>query len=169
MLTLQNAALAIALLLFAWYFAGMYVNRRRADVLIRHLREALLTAGKNLTIRWFGRSAFQITVGEPRSPLIGLQALCLLEPRDFALALAWSRLRGRRDQVLIGAAYVTPPTAVVSHPLSGYGIAGLTGLEVRGEAPHLQLTLQVGAGGEAAIGQAVELVRHLSAKKRALS
>lgn len=167
MFTLQNIVIAISLVLFGWYFVGSYIGRRRATTLVRSLREALLTSGKGLSIRWFGRSAFQVDVGEPLPPLKGLQVLCLLEPRDFALALAWSRLRGRRDQVMINASYVSPPPPLVRHPLASYGLPGLTALEISPQPPHLRMTLQVGAGNEAAIGQAVEMIRHMSLKKRA--
>lgn len=166
MLTAQNIVVAVALLLLVWYFAGAYSNRQRAAVLIRDLREALSGAGTNLTIAWHGRSAFQITVGQPFSPLTGLQALCLLEPREFALALAWNRLKGRRDQVLLGAACAEPLPAVASLPPAAYGIPGLSALEVYAEAPHLRLTLQVGVGNEGAIGQAVALVQQMPTKKQ---
>lgn len=167
MFTVQNAAIGVSLLLFAWYFAGLYINRRRSTVLIHHLREALQGTGRRLTIRWYGRSAFRIDVVEPKAPLLGLQALCMLEPRDFALALAWNRLRGRRDQIILSAGLSTPPPTLVPLPAPSYGIPGLTRLEVLPAEPQLRLTLQVRAGSEDSIRQAVDLVREFPLKKQA--
>ncbi|HYF94858.1 MAG TPA: hypothetical protein VD969_21810 [Symbiobacteriaceae bacterium] len=167
MFTLQNLVIALALVLFAWYFIGVIVGRQRGATLVREIRSALEGTGKTFLIKWFGRSAFQVDVSEPASPLKGLQVFCLLEPRDFALALAWNRIRRRRDQVIISASYMSPPPALVRHPLESYGIPGLSAMEVGPESPHVRLTLQVGVGNEGAIRTALEWLRHNHVKKRA--
>ncbi|MBP2018813.1 hypothetical protein J2Z79_002228 [Symbiobacterium terraclitae] len=158
----QIIAVAAAAVFFVWYFAGALLNRRRAAELIRAVRGAVGAVGEGPTIRWHGRSAFEVSVAEPVPPLTAFRLLCLLEPRDFPLALAWNRLRGRRDQVLINADFARPPRAGAPDP-GRYGIPGLTGVELRAEQPHLRLVLQVGAGGEAAIEKSVALVRELAA------
>jgi hypothetical protein len=158
----QIVAIAIAALFFAWYFAGAFLNRRRAAQLIGAIREAVGAVGQKPTIRWHGRSAFEISVAEPLAPVVDLRLLCLLEPRDFPLALAWNRLRGRRDQVLIQAVFSRPPRAKEQPDPGSLGIPGLTGVVMSAEQPHLRLTLQVGAGGEAAIAESFALVRKMA-------
>lgn len=158
----QISAVAVAAVFFIWYFAGALLNRRRAAELIRAVRAAVGMVGEGPTIRWHGRSAFEVSIAEPAAPLTAFRLLCLLEPRDFPLALAWNRLRGRRDQVLIDAAFARPPRTGAGSDPGSYGIPGLTGVELRAEQPHLRLTLQVGAGGEAAIAQSVALVKQLT-------
>jgi hypothetical protein len=164
LITLPNIIIALSILLFLWYFAGAYLNRRRAVALIHAVSEAV---GSRLLIRWYGRSAFHLDVGQPPAPLTDLRFFCLLEPRDFALALAWNRLRGRRDMVMLTATYPTPLPALVRHPLSSYGIPGLTELEIKPVAPHVRATLQVGAGNEELIRQTVDLLRQFGQRKRA--
>jgi hypothetical protein len=163
-ITLPNIIIALSILLFIWYFAGSFLNRRRAAVLVRAVSAAV---GSRLSIRWYGRSAFHLDAAEPPVPLTDLRFFCLLEPRDFALALAWNRLRGRRDMVMLTATYPAPLPALVRHPLSSYGIAGLTELEIKPVAPHLRATLQVGAGSEQMIRQTVDLLRQFGQRKRA--
>lgn len=155
-------ALAVAVFFLVWYFVGTLMNRRRAIQLIGAIREAVDTVGKKPTIRWYGRSAFEITVAEPRPPLKDIRLLCLLEPRDFPLALAWNRLRRRRDQVLIHATFSHPPRAGKNPDPDSFKIPGRTGVILKTEEPHLRLTLQVHAGGEAAIAESLALVRNLA-------
>lgn len=157
--TLQNLAVGVALLLLGWYAVGSWLNRRRASQLIAVIREAAGAVGSKPTIKWYGRSAFQIEIGEPRPPFAGFYVLCLLEPRDFPLAQAWTRLRGRRDQVLIRADIKRPPRKASRPDPRDHHIAGLTGVEIRPEQPHLQFTLQVGAGDELSVWQCFELAQ----------
>ncbi|MEW8979845.1 MAG: hypothetical protein AB2385_15755 [Symbiobacterium sp.] len=162
----EIAVTAIAVVFLVWYFAGNLVNRRRASQLLGAVRASIGAAGRAPTVQWHGRSAFAVTVGEPAAPLAGLYLLCLLEPRDFPLALAWNRLRGRRDQVLIHADFVRPPRAGEQLNPASFGIRGLTGVALNATQPHLRLTLQVGSGDEAAIAAALDLVCELAGVTR---
>ena len=165
MFTLQYVAFGVALLLFAWYLAGLYLNRARSQQLLGIIREAIRQAGTHTTVKWFGRSAFQVDVGEPAHPFAAFRLLCLLEPRDFPLAQLWSRLRGRKDQVMIQADFVRAPAAASQPAPGSLGIRGLTGAALRAERPHLQLTLQVGRGDEQAIGEALALAARLGGRR----
>lgn len=158
MLTLQNLVIAISLVLLAWYIGGTFLNRKRASVLIGAVRDSVKLLGEKPTIQWYGRSAFRVELGEPRAPVAALQVLCLLEPRDFAFAWIWGRLRRRRDQVQIAASYLRAPRSLeVEKP----AIAGLTSFALKTEKPHLLLSLQVGSGMEASISEAVRMVKEL--------
>lgn len=161
MVTTQNIAIGVALVLLVWYFAGLYVNRIRAQQLLRAIRDGIGQVGAKSTVKWFGRAAFQVDVGEPVAPFVAFRLLCLLEPRDFPLAQVWSRLRGRRDQVMIHADFARAPAEAGQPDPRSFGIAGLTGVTLRKERPHVELTLQVGRGGEGAIGQALGLAARL--------
>jgi hypothetical protein len=162
MFTLRNLIFALTLCLMAWYIVGIFLNRHRAQKLIEAIRAAAPLVGEHPTIKWHGRSAFQVDIGEVHTPLTGFHLLCLLEPRDFPLAQAWNRLRGRRDQVLIQADFARAPGKAAQQEPGGYGIAGLTGVVFRPEQPHLQLTLQVAAGAEESIRRSFELARTLA-------
>lgn len=162
MSTTEQAVLAFAIVLFAWYFAGGYANRRRAIELTRQIRDALAVVGGKPTIRWYGRSAFQIDVAEPRPPFAGLHLFCVLEPREFALALLWTRLRGRRDQVHVHADLVHPPRARASPDPASFGLPGLTAVAVGPERPHLRLTLQLRAGDADSLPRCFDVARRLA-------
>lgn len=162
MFNLQNLAVAIALILFGWYFVGSYLNRRRSGDLINAIRTATAKVGSKPAIKWFGRTAFQVDIGEPRAPFAGVHLLCILEPRDFAIAQAWNRIRGRRDQLVIHADFNRPPKAPGKPEATAYGIKGLTGVELKVDQPHLQMNLQVPKGGEGAIAQCLDLAQQLA-------
>lgn len=161
----QIVVVAVAGVFFVWYFAGALLNRRRAVQLLGAVRQAAGAVGQGATVRWHGRSAFEVAVGEPSPPLAGFRLLCLLEPRDFPLALAWNRLRGRRDQVLIQADFARPPRADRQLDAAACGIPGLTAAALSASPPHLRLALQVGSGGEAAIARAFDLVVQLAEER----
>ncbi|HEY3367195.1 MAG TPA: hypothetical protein VGK74_19235 [Symbiobacteriaceae bacterium] len=165
MFTVQYFAFGVALLLFAWYMAGLYLNRARSQQLLGVIREAIRQAGTRTTVKWFGRSAFQVDVGEPAHPFAAFRLLCLLEPRDFPLAQLWNRLRGRKDQVMIQVDFVRAPAEPGQPAPGSLGIQGLTGAVIRAERPHLQLTLQVGRGGEQAIAEAITLATRLGGRR----
>jgi hypothetical protein len=166
MFTVQNLVIAFCIVLLVWYFAGALINRRRAVHLIAAIRDAARGVGQKPTIAWYGRSAFQLDFTEPATPLTGLRVLCLLEPRDFALAWVWNRLRGRRDLVNVSAVYSRGPEPEAQHPVADYGIAGLTSLAVQAKAPQVLMALQVGTGNEGAIRQGLQLLLELPGAKR---
>lgn len=158
----QILVVAVAAVFFVWYFAGAWLNRRRSAQLLGAVRQAVGAVGRGATVRWHGRSAFEVAVEEPSAPLAAFRLLCLLEPRDFPLALAWNRMRGRRDQVVIYADFARPPRAGGLLDPAACGIPGLTGAALSGSPPHLRLTLQVAVGGEDAIARAFALARQLA-------
>jgi hypothetical protein len=161
MFSVQNLVIAVSVVLLVWYFAGSYLNRRRAMVLTQAIRSAAEGFGAKPSIAWYGRSAFQIEFAEPVAPLTGLRVLCLLEPRDFALAWVWGRIRRRRDQVSVSASYARGPAPEAQQPAEAYGIPGLAGVAIQAKAPQVLLSLQVGAGNEGAIRRGMELLREL--------
>lgn len=166
-LTGQNLLVALAFVLFAWYFVGGYVNRRRALELTRQIRDAVRGIGDKPAIRWYGRSAFQVDVAQPRPPFAGFHLFCVLEPRDFALALLWTRLRGRRDQVHLQADLARPPSTRSAPDPKSYGIRGLTDVELGPERPHLRMTLRLAAGDADSLRRGVELAKCLAGERGA--
>jgi len=96
-------AIALAAFLLVWYFAGLYLGRRRAAALIRQIRDSLELYGGRSTIRWFGRSAFRIEIEFPAAPFKRVGVSLVLEPREtFLLWLVW-RCFGRRDWLMAAA------------------------------------------------------------------
>ncbi|MCG0239257.1 MAG: hypothetical protein L6E13_08575 [Firmicutes bacterium] len=158
---LQAVVLGLTFALLAWYFAGSYLNRRRASHLARAIAAAVPTLGKGATIRPLGTgsSGFQVEIREPVPELRSATLLCLLEARDFPLVWAYTRLRGRRDQILLQADLRRPPrqSRRLTRPLPDRGLPRLVLLETSPQSPHLRLSLGVGGGEEEQIPRAFAL------------
>ncbi|MFO7172543.1 MAG: hypothetical protein DIU70_006210 [Bacillota bacterium] len=158
---LQTAVLGLAFALLVWYFFGSYLNRRRANHLARAIAAAAPTLGKGATIRPLGTggSGFQVQIQEPVPELRSATLLCLLEARDFPLAWAYTRLRGRRDQIVLHAELRRPPRHPrrLTRPLPDRGLPRLLLLETSPQSPHLRLSFGVGGGEEEQIPRAFAL------------
>lgn len=113
-----HVAIGLAAFLLGWYFIGLYLNRRRAGLLVRQVRDSIQPFGGTATIRWIGRSAFRIEAEQVRSPLSKLGVSLLLEPRETFLLWVFGRLFGRRDWLMASACLDGTVSAVfeVYHP-----------------------------------------------------
>lgn len=90
--------IALCILLAAWYFLGVWFNRRRGILLARALRERLIALGaEGLTGRWVNASIFQFVARRATSPIGKLAAIIVLESRELPLIWLVNLLRGRRD------------------------------------------------------------------------
>lgn len=113
-----SSAIALAALLLLWYVVGGFINRRRAGMIVRQVRDSIQSLGGTATIRWIGRNAFRIEVEKLTAPFEKLSISGLLEPREtFFLWLVW-RLGGRQDWLMIRATLIgaVGPAFEVYHP-----------------------------------------------------
>jgi hypothetical protein len=99
----QWAIVVLSALLFLWYFFASSANRTQGIAAYRWLRQCLEVYGKVTTAEWIGASNMGARLGVEKatSPLRTVQAHYLLEPREFLPYWLISRLRGKRDQVVI--------------------------------------------------------------------
>ena len=97
---LDRIAFAVAVFLVFWLIGGRQWNRRRAVQLARAARDAMRLLGDDVRVQPLGggTGGFLMEVGRPGAGIRSAQLLCLLEPRDFPLAWAWTRWRGRRPE-----------------------------------------------------------------------
>ncbi len=94
--------IALCVLLVAWYFIGVWFNRRRGISLARSLRDRLNVLGaEELTGRWLNASVFQFVARRATPPIGKLAAIIVLEPRELALIWLVNLLRGRRDLLVL--------------------------------------------------------------------
>lgn len=117
-LTGTDLAIALAAFLLLWYVVGGFMNRRRAGMIVRQVRDSIESLGGTATIRWIGRNAFRIEVEKLTAPFEKLSISGLLEPREtFFLWLVW-RLGGRQDWLMIRATLngAVGPAFEVYHP-----------------------------------------------------
>ncbi len=92
-----TSALVLAGFLLVWYVVGIQVKRRRAQALLRQVRDSVLPMGGSATIRWIGRNAFRVEVEKLPAPYVHLSVSVLLEPYETCILWVVGRLRGRRD------------------------------------------------------------------------
>ncbi len=94
--------IAVCVLLGVWYFAGVWVNRRRGIQLARALRERLLALGaEELAGRWVNASIFQFVAQRATTPVSKLAAIIVLESRELPLVWWVNLLRNRRDLLVV--------------------------------------------------------------------
>ncbi len=81
---ITTTLITLSILLVAWYFLGMWFNRRRGIHLARSLRDRLNALGsEELTGRWVNASIFQFGVRRATSPIGKLAAIIVLESREL--------------------------------------------------------------------------------------
>ncbi len=112
--------ITLSILLIAWYFLGMWFNRRRGIHLARSLRERLKALGaQELTGRWLNASIFQFVARRAASPIGKLAAIIVLESRELAFIWLVNLLRGRRDLLVLRMDLRSTPRAgleLEAHP-----------------------------------------------------
>lgn len=107
-MTAPVAVLAIAVA--AWFAAGTIWNVRKGSALMRWMQGGLSLLGERTTVRWLGSTAVEMVIRQAKAPFEQVTLVIFLEPRD----LPWwvlSRLRGRRDTLIIRALLRKPPKA----------------------------------------------------------
>jgi len=99
-----------AVAVVAWFAAGTIWNVRSGSALMRWMQDGLPTLGERSTVRWLGSTAVEMVIRDAKAPFTGVTLVIFLEPRD----LPWwplSRLRGRRDTLIIRGALRRAPAA----------------------------------------------------------
>jgi hypothetical protein len=100
-------ALVVAFLL--WFALGTQRNISRGNDLLRWLQDGLPRVGSHTRLRWFGSSAVQLDIVDPKAPFETVQVNVVLEPRDLGWLWAWARRKGRRDFFILRGTLRTPP------------------------------------------------------------
>lgn len=117
---ITTTLITLSILLVAWYFLGVWFNRRRGIRLARTLHDRLNALGaEELTGRWVTASIFQFSARRATSPIGKLVAIIVLESRELALIWLVNLLRGRRDLLVLRMDLRSTPRAgleLEAHP-----------------------------------------------------
>lgn len=117
---ITTTLITLSILLVAWYFLGMWFNRRRGIHLARSLHDRLNALGaEELTGRWVNPSIFQFGARRAISPIGKLAAIIVLESREIPLIWLVNLLRGRRDLLVLRMDLRSTPRAgleLEAHP-----------------------------------------------------
>ena len=99
----QWIIIALSAFLLIWYFTANSFNRKRGTATFRWLYRALESLGEISTAEWIGAANMgaRLIVKKAAKPFRSVEAHYLLEPREFLPYWLVSRLKGKRDEVLI--------------------------------------------------------------------
>ncbi|MBN1148686.1 MAG: hypothetical protein JXA78_15610 [Anaerolineales bacterium] len=127
----QWIVIGLSAFLLAWYFALGSSSRRRGISAYRWLRTGLETLGQVSDPQWIGSpgSGARVSVAKAAKPFRNVEAIYLLEPREFLPYWLFSRLQGRRDQVIIKAALRSAPKQAIQVTRDTSHKAGQTSLD----------------------------------------
>jgi hypothetical protein len=106
-MTVALVALVVAAL--GWFGAGSAFNVRRGNAALNWLQGGLKQLGEKATVRWIGTTAVQLGIASAKSPFDEAVLVIFLEPRDLPWLWAASRLRGRRDTLILRGKLARPP------------------------------------------------------------
>jgi len=132
----QWIVIGLSAFLFVWYMLAGAANRKQGIAIFRWLRTGLSKLGEVSSAEWIGTSNMgaRLAVKKALKPFRRVEAHYLLEPREFLPYWLVSRLRGKRDEVLVRVTLRiapqgnleiqriprrglnTPPAAVRIHP-----------------------------------------------------
>jgi len=115
----QWIVIGLSAFMLAWYFGANAVNRNRGVAAYRWLYHSLEGVGKITTAEWFGSSSSggRLLVEKPSRPFRRLEAVFLLERREFLPYWIVKHIQGWRDEVKIKIDLQTSPKLdlVIAH------------------------------------------------------
>jgi hypothetical protein len=91
----------VVVVIVGWFALGTHVNVRKGHRLLDWLQTGLPLVGEKTTLRWLGSSVVQLRIEKAREPFRQVEVLIVLEPRDVPPLWLLSRLRGRRDLLIV--------------------------------------------------------------------
>ena len=84
-----------------WFALGTHINVRKGHCFLEWLQAGLPLMGGKTTLRWLGSSVVQLQIANAHEPFRSVEVLVVLEPRDVPPLWLLSRLRGRRDMLIV--------------------------------------------------------------------
>ncbi|HUI85178.1 MAG TPA: hypothetical protein VL240_13190 [Candidatus Binatia bacterium] len=99
----------VVILVVGWFALGTHINIRKGHRFLEWLQGGLPLIGEKTTLRWLGSSVVHLKIEKAREPFRRAEVLIVLEPRDVPLLWLFSRLRGRRDLLIVRTELRTLP------------------------------------------------------------
>ncbi len=91
----------VVIAIVGWFALGTHVNVRKGHRFLEWLQSGLPLVGEKTTLRWLGSSVVHLQIENAREPFRRVEVLIVLEPRDVPPLWLLSRLRGRRDLLIV--------------------------------------------------------------------
>ena len=106
---MNQGLMVLVALVVGWFAVGSIWNVRKGNAALRWLRGGLKQVGERSTVRWLGTTAVEMKIAKARAPFEDAAVVLFLEPRDVPWIWGPSRLRGRRDTLILRARLRKPP------------------------------------------------------------
>ena len=91
----------VVIAIVGWFALGTHINVRKGHRFLEWLQGGLPLVGEKTTLRWLGSSVVHLQIEKARDPFRRVEVLVVLEPRDVPPLWLLSRLRGRRDLLIV--------------------------------------------------------------------
>jgi len=91
----------VVIAIVGWFALGTHINVRKGHHFLEWLQDGLPLVGEKTTLRWLGSSVVHLQIENARAPFRRVEVLVVLEPRDVPPLWLLSRLRGRRDLLIV--------------------------------------------------------------------
>jgi hypothetical protein len=105
----QEALIVLVVLVVGGFALGSASNVRRGNAALSWMQGGLPKLGEKTTVRWLGTTSVDLVLAKPKKPFEKASVVVFLEPRDLPWLWAVSRLRGRRDTLILRATLARPP------------------------------------------------------------
>jgi len=99
----------VVIIVAGWFALGTHANVRKGHRLLDWLQSGLPLLGEKTTLQWLGSSVVHLKIEKANPPFRRAEVLIVLEPRDVPHLWLFSRLRGRRDLLIIRTELRTVP------------------------------------------------------------
>ncbi|MGB8771645.1 MAG: hypothetical protein WCC92_18680, partial [Candidatus Korobacteraceae bacterium] len=97
----QAIFVMVVIAIVGWFALGTHLNVRKGHRFLEWLQEGLPLVGEKTSLRWLGSSVVHLQVENAHEPFRRVEVLLVLEPRDVPPLWLLSRLRGRRDLLIV--------------------------------------------------------------------
>lgn len=101
--------IVLVVLVVGGFALGSASNVRRGNAALRWMQGGLPKLGEKTTVRWLGTTSVDLVLAKAKKPFEKASLVVFLEPRDLPWLWAASRLRGRRDTLILRATLGRPP------------------------------------------------------------
>src|SRR5512140_307778 len=143
-LSSQTAVMILVTIVMGWFAAGSIWNVRKGKAVLRWMHGGLPLLGERTTVRWLGTTSVEMVIAKARKPFDQATIVLFFEPRDVPWIWGPSRLRGRRDTLIVRARLAKTPTA----DLEAIDVASWSGREARPRITGERWELREPAGTE---------------------
>ncbi len=106
---MTDALIGLVVLVLGWFAVGSAANVKRGNAVLRWMQGGLKKLGERTTVRWIGTTSVDLAIAQARSPFVSAAVVVFLEPRDLPWLWGVTRLRGRRDTLIVRAQLSRPP------------------------------------------------------------